>query len=503
VKFDSPNYQHLGPIADLLVGQGLTVGRTQDWDESAVMGSWIEEYMEKRTTPGAEMALHGWKGLRRWKRQLTNGLFGQLFAGLKVQSAAVELTREITKMEKKLGRGLTDIEVNTEAEKIATLINADFGGLHLERMGRDPDLQRMAQMSLLAPDWTESNWKTVTGMIPGLNKLIEKGIGDNPPPAGMGRVYRHFWRGIAIKGTITVLAAQLAVLGLFGDDDDWDEYMNQLSDLKDPDKIGKGRWATVDVTPILRSLGLGPVDGKRTSLNLLGHFKDIIRVLGGVEELATVAGHKKSPLLSKLWTTVRRKDWKGDRFKTITEWMDSPSWALTADPYKDPKEAEGWAAAMQQLVLASVYNVRSAFPIPMANMLQGFMGESTMLSAVGRSGGVDIRDVRNPDPNRQFYWEKSQEVKKLERNLSEAKQVRDIRMITEARQAMRSYENFNRTKSRLGFARSRLSPLNRKIKALEAKQDRTTLSHIELLRLTDLKRRKADVYKKFADVLKR
>ena len=66
-----------------------------------------------------------------------------------------------------------------------------------------------------------------------------------------------------------------------------------------------------------------------------------------------------------------------------------------------------------------------------------------------------------------------------------------------------AYDNFNRTKSRLGFARSRLSPINKKIRALEAKMDKGRLTDSELRKLQDLKKRKANIYKKFSDVLKR
>jgi hypothetical protein len=497
--FDSPNYQHLGPIVDRLVQQGLTIGRVQDWDTSAIMDSTLEEWLGKRKSRGAKMALHGWKGLRRQKRQLTNGLFGQLFAGLKAQSAAVELTREIGRQEKKLGRGLTDAEVDIEAEKIAALINADFGGLHLERMGRDPDYQRVAQMILLAPDWTESNWRTVTGMIPGVNKMIDKAIGDNPAPAGMSEVYRHFWRGIVFKGFVTVLAAQLAVLSLFGDEDDWDEYHNQLAEFANPDTFAKGRWAAVDITPVARTLGLGPTDGKRVDLNIIGHFKDIFKAATPVD----LAKHKVSPVARLAESMISRTDWKGDRFRTLEELWTSDDWSLTADPYNDPKELQGWLDGMQQLVLASAYNLRQSLPIPLSEVAQAAQGESSWLTSLGRAGGIDVRDVRHKDPNEQFYWNKSQEIKRLERNLEEAKQVRDNRMITEARVDMRKYDNFNQTKSRLGFARSRLRPINKKIRALETKIDRGIETSADVAKLQDLKRRKADIYKKFADVLGR
>ena len=158
---------------------------------------------------------------------------------------------------------------------------------------------------------------------------------------------------------------------------------------------------------------------------------------------------------------------------------------------------------MQQLVLAGVYNLRQSLPIPLSEIAQAAQNESTWLTSLGRAGGIDVRDVRHKDPNEQFYWKKSQEVQRLERNLDEAKQVRDPDMIDDAREDIREYANFNRTKSRLGYARSRLRPINKKIKALEAKQDRVELSRSEVSKLQDLKRRKAEVYARFSDVLKR
>ncbi|MBW2645223.1 MAG: hypothetical protein JRE23_03405, partial [Deltaproteobacteria bacterium] len=497
--FDSPNYQHLGPIVDLLVGQGLTIGKVQDWEEQSMFQSWIEEALRKSNAPGANLALHGWQSARRTKRQWTNGLFGQLFAGLKAQSAAVELTREIGIKEKDLGRGLTDTEINTEAEKVARLINADFGGLHLKRMGRHPDAQLAAQLVLLAPDWTESNWRTVTGMIPGVNNKVDELMGGTAGPEGMSKVYRKFWMGIAWKGVATVAFMQWAVLALFGDDDDREEYKKQMGEFVTREGFAKGRWASVDVTPVLDALGVAPAGDKRQSLSVLGHFKDILKIFTPV----TLATHKLSPVVGAAEAMATATDWKGDRFKSIEEIMDATDWSLTADKYKDSRDAMGTMAAVQQRIVAGIYAIRKAFPIPLNEILQGAQGESSWVTAVSRGVGVDIRDVRYKDPNETFYWEKSQEVQRLERNLKEARSVKDNRMITEARSAMRKYKNFNRTKSRLGFARSRLSPLNQKIRALEAKQDRVTLSRSELLKLQDLKRRKAEVYAKFSDVLKR
>ena len=56
---------------------------------------------------------------------------------------------------------------------MANLINDDFGGLHLQRMGRNPTWQHILRLFLLAPDWTESNVRT---MVKAINALIFKNI---------------------------------------------------------------------------------------------------------------------------------------------------------------------------------------------------------------------------------------------------------------------------------------------------------------------------------------
>jgi hypothetical protein len=403
------------------------------------------------------------------------------------------------KIEKKLGRGLTDAEIKTEALEVARLINADFGGLHLSRRGRNPDFQRVLQSLLLAPDWTESNWRTLTGMVPGLNAKINKAIGDNPPPPGMDKTYRHFWTGIAFRSVITVAAAQFAVLALFGDDEDREEYYKQvIGGLTDREEFAKGRWATIDITPVLDKLGLAPAGGKRVDFNMVGHFKDVFKALSPVQLIK----HKQSPMIKVVESMGSRTDWKGDRFKTIGELLNDPT-GLVADPKTDPRDAPGWWGGASQIVAAGLYNVFGAVPIPLSEVMATATGETSLISGAGRFVGVDVRDVRHRDPAEQLYWKKSQEIKALDRSLDEAKLVRDNRMITAARQDIKRYVKFNQTKSRLGFVRSRLSPINKKIRALEAKLELSGLIDADTAKLKSLKRRKADIFKKFAAVMER
>jgi hypothetical protein len=197
-----------------------------------------------------------------------------------------------------------------------------------------------------------------------------------------------------------------------------------------------------------------------------------------------------------------RTDWKGDRFKTIGELLNDPT-GLVADPKTDPRDAPGWWGGASQIVAAGLYNVFGAVPIPLSEVMAAAAGETSLISGAGRFVGVDVRDVRHRDPAEQLYWTKSQEIQRLDRSLNEAKLVRDNRMITAARQDIKRYEKFNQTKSRLGFVRSRLSPINKKIRALEAAMEQRDLTDSEMTKLRNLKRRKADIFKKFADVIER
>ena len=167
----------------LLIKHGLTIGEMQDWSESLLreQGGLTETLATKL---GAEKIVKGIEGLRIRRELFTNSLFKRYFAGLKAEAATIEFNLRIKKAIKKGEVPNTDLI----AEQVARLINADFGGLHLTRFGRSKDMQKMLRLLLLAPDWTESNFRTFTGMFPGGNKLVNRIIDDNPPPTEMKNV---------------------------------------------------------------------------------------------------------------------------------------------------------------------------------------------------------------------------------------------------------------------------------------------------------------------------
>jgi hypothetical protein len=495
--FDSPNYKHLGPVVDLLVREGLTLGKTQDWDEAAIQDSIVEEILANRTGKLSFKALKAWQGARRFRRGMTTGLFNRLFAGLKAEAASLELGHKMKTKEKKLGRALTDAEIKTEAQKIARLINADFGGLHLKRMGRNPDLQRLSQMLLLAPDWTESNWRTVTGMIPGLNKRIDKATGGTPFDHSMAGTYGKFWAGIAIRGAITVALANAAILTLFGDEDDWEDYGDMLDEQMSWKNFSKGRWASVPVGPVYRKLGMEDPE-KRPLLSVMGHFKDILK-LGDVRSLVK---HKISPAARIGETLWSGTDWKHARFTSLGELIESGGKLVVDNKFeKDLSPAASSWATLPSLML---YNVRQSIPIYGSEFLQAANGESNALSALLRAGGLDIRDTRRVPVAQQKFEEINSEVNQLNTNLKNAQLMKDQKMIFEARRDIRNYKGFNRIKSRLGFTKSQIAVVNRKLKPLELKvKEGKALSTGEQKQIQQLRDRKQAIYQQSLKVLKR
>jgi hypothetical protein len=495
--FEPENLKKLGPAVDFLVKEGLTLGKTQDWDEAMLQESMLEDILSGRTGKASRRLLEAWQGLRRRKRSFTTGLFNRLFAGLKAQSAVMEFVHSVKKQEKKLGRALNDHELKLTAQQSATLINADFGGLHLGRMGRNPDLQRAAQLALLAPDWTESNWRTVTGMIPGLNNKINKVIGDNPELEGMGKVYRRFWKGAAIKVALDTMLAQAAMLALFADEDEREEYFQfWKAQFKDFGTFAKGRWIALDFTPVARKLGIGDPE-KRQQFSIAGHFKDILKVA----DLPSLVKHKVGPIGKAAESFASMTDWKDSNFSSLEDLIENGS-LVSDNPFE--KGPSGTSGMLSQSVSWFLYNLRGAAPIPMQEAARYLQGEQSGLATLARMGGADLREVSNKPAGQVKYEEINSEINELTKNLKDAQTVGDRRMIVEARKDIRRYDREHRNyKSQIGFTKIRLRPVNKVIKELTLKDETKGLTDREARKLSKAKEKRAKIYAKFLKVVER
>jgi hypothetical protein len=493
-------YRTIGPVVDFLVREGLTIGKTQDWEDMGGVG-WIEEGLLKTSGLIMQSALSKWRLAGRFRRGMTTGLFNRLFAGLKAEAGSIEFVHKINQKEKQLGRVLNDAELKTIAQQVAALVNADFGGLHHGRLNRSQKLQRALQLFLLAPDWTESNWRTVVEAIPGAKKvpdIIRETFTDAPAPAknlmpeGMPGVYRKFWWGVAKRGILSTVMLQGAIMALLADDDEredyWDHFKQQFTSLS---QFSKGRWVELDFTPIARRLGWGDPD-KRQTFNFLGHFKDILKIFSP----SSLIKHKMSPAVRVGETMLLKTDWKGDEFSSIQEFLKTGS--MTKDQF-DSQPSTFW----EQAPVIAMYNFRSSFPIFLSEGLRALTGESTFLSAGGKAIGMDVKDVRAQTPGQRKFEEINTEINELERNLKDAQTVRDRRMIVEARKDIRRYDGFNRKKSRIGFTRAQLRPINKEIKRLQLIAETRDLTGREEQKLRKQKAKRDKVYAKFLKVIER
>ena len=196
-----------------------------------------EKAMEKL---GSQLGLKAVETGRAFREMASNSLFKKFFAGLKAEAFAIEYVHELQKN--------PGVDAEVIAERVARLINEDFGGLHLQRMGRNPTLQKVARLLLLAPDWTESNFRAFFGQAPGdkLNKWISKMISDVPPPPGMQKMYRRFWLRVATRTILTTILAQLLINGR-NEDDQEDMIEFDRDQFSSWDMFSRMRWTMVDI----------------------------------------------------------------------------------------------------------------------------------------------------------------------------------------------------------------------------------------------------------------
>ena len=272
------------PEIELLIKQGLTLGRQQEWQENIweQEGGRIMKIIDRNATSKEIKD----KLVTLMQRQ-TNWLFGRFGAGLKAQAALIELKNHMKEN--------PELSPEQAAEEVAKLINDDFGGLNLQRMGRNPTTQHIMRLFMLASDWSESNVRTMVNAIKGGSKT-ERAL------------YRRFWASVVTKAlTITFLANLL--IGL-GDDDD------SLERFKKAWRAGNFRWLGVDITPIYKLLG-GESE-KRKYFSVVGHFRDPLKF---ITHPIRSAHYKGSVIYRALFEAFAGVDWKGQPYTGFDEFL--------------------------------------------------------------------------------------------------------------------------------------------------------------------------------------
>ena len=140
----------------------------------------------------------------------------------------------------------------------------------------------------------------------------------------------------------------------------------------------------------------------------------------------------------------------------------------------------------------------------MSNIFEAAQGESSWFTAAGRASGFDTRDVSHQSPGQRKFEEVRAEINEIDRNLKDAESTGDRGLIKDAKQAKKDYDRFDRAKSRMNYARTQLSVVNKKLKALELKQEEgERFSKTDERKLDRAKKDRQRIYDRFLKVINR
>ncbi len=328
--------------------EGLTTFKVQDFDiaiqrESTAIGKVIDK---------VPMASETRQAIRKLSRANTNFLFGKLGPYLKTQAALLDFRYQLKKNEQKLLDGkITRQEI---AKNVANVANDDFGGLNLQRMGRNPTTQHIFRLLALAPDWTESNVRTMV-------KAFERGHS--------GKVYREMWGRILAKGIGSTILFNI----LLAADDDEKDFFERYEKAW---KIGNLRWLDVDITPIYRRLG--GEKGKRKYFRLVGHFADSVKF---VRYPGRSAKNKSSVIGRMMLDALSGTDWRGREFTTLGDLMRNGE-TVKSVPFG------GGALNPEQFPSFTIKQAEQSTPVQVQTAIQRLRGEIDTFDMITRSLGL-------------------------------------------------------------------------------------------------------------------
>ncbi|MDX1700842.1 MAG: hypothetical protein R3250_09505, partial [Melioribacteraceae bacterium] len=283
----------------------------------------------------------------------------------------------------------------------AKLINNDFGGLHLERLGRDPTMQHIFRFLALAPDWTESNFRTV------LKLFKQKG----EDAAAIRQMYRDFWFRIATKGFVGTVLLNTALALSLGEDGEFEDKLEDLQDffnkarkkyIKGLRQLGKGNvlrgynlikqgveqtdnmkdiMFKVDITPLYRYFG-----GDRHTrkyFSLYGHFLDPLKAL---YDPAKVVRHKGSMFSAASIELLTGEDWRGRPYSTLAQLLED----RTLTVFKREYDPHGIPYVDGYYVSYLISQIIGATPIPVQNGVSWISGETEGFDAAARTIGLQV-----------------------------------------------------------------------------------------------------------------
>lgn len=419
------------PELEYLVKHGLTLDAARDIDEmllqdKTAIGKVIDKVAPLGAAKNALIAL---------RDQQTNFLFHRLGPYFKAQAAILEFRHLLHKHKEELKTG--EVSMELLAKQSAKIANEDFGGLNLQRKGRNPHTQQMMRLLLLAPDWTESNVLTML-------KFFRRGQG--------GQVYRDMWKRVVARAGLLTVLGNLLMAGWDDDEEDprGGSFAKRTSSAW---KEGKLRILDMDITPLARAIG-GSRD-QRYYFSVLGHFRDPIKfILHPILSLS----HKGSPIVSMASDAWTGTDWASRPYTSASELVGLDDKGTYVKSGKrtdgsryhsgDPKGGQlagqtvKWgrsngALDWSQVPSFAIAQAAGTMPIQAQNAMGYAAGEIDGFAALAKSLGFMVASTRPMSPSEHIH-----ELKRQIEASSDAKRVRELN------RELRMWERIERMRGR-------------------------------------------------------
>ena len=385
-----------------LIAAGFTYTRTYAFDQERLQNlTYADSLLDKLPVVGP---VKNW--LRNLRDAQTDFLFQRLGPQLKLQGALLEYRGLLKHNAKAIEAG--EMTRHDCARIAANMANDDFGGLNLQRMAiepgedlgsrvtrsvADPTTWHSLRMLFLAPDWTISNLRTVTGL---LRRGKER------------EAYARMWGRIITKGLGATFIFNYLMAALDDDDKDPERrttFLRFQDNYKRAWDEGHLRWLAVDITPIYRTFK-GATGGEyesysRRYFSLIGHFDAPAKWT--VQGTRTVK-YKLSPVATFATDLVGGSDWAGRRYTSMSEILgvDDKGVYRTSRKGKyrkgDPKGGKfaGQTVARKfgtgpvqfdELPSFAINKFVNTLPIPAQEAVSFIMGETDAFDALAHGAG--------------------------------------------------------------------------------------------------------------------
>lgn len=288
--------RQMTPEVEMLVRNGMTLGKIQDWDESVnqekgFVGKKLDSW---GVAPGIRDRVTDLIGRQK------KFLFDEFGAGLKAFDGMNMLKRELAKN--------PTADPNEIAKNVGAAMNNNYGGLHLQRIGRNPTTQDLMHLLLLAPDWTESNLRMAASAFK---------TGHD------GEFSRKMWGKVLLRGASAIAISNLA-MSLLPDPNDKEKDPIKAMEQRYKRAWDEGNlnWMKVNLSPLAHEFGAP--EGKDYYFSLTGHYGDPLRLVSSMLNPKGGSGLKffvnKGSVISKIaGQALTSQDWKGEKYTSIDE----------------------------------------------------------------------------------------------------------------------------------------------------------------------------------------